>query len=219
MPFARILMMMMVVAGATVPLAAQQPQPGPYTQEQAVAGQAVYRTHCASCHGDDLSGGQGPQLAGAAFAAQWGDRTAGALVTYLQSNMPPGGAGLPSNAYVELVAYMLDANGARAGNQVLTPVSGAAIGDVASGERAAYLTSGPQAQGPGTPQEPPGITVAGEVETFVPDATTPPVPSAPSTRSIKTTSRTCSSRGAGRSKTRTSSATLPRPSFMTACSM
>jgi len=100
--------------------------------------------------------------------AQWGERTAGALVTYLQSNMPPGGAGLPSNAYVELVAYMLDANGARAGNQVLTPVSGAAIGDVASGERAAYLTSGPQAQGPGAPQGPPGITVAGEVESFVP---------------------------------------------------
>ena len=46
---------------------AQQRPAGPYTQEQAAAGRAIYQTNCASCHSADLSGKEGPQLAGANF--------------------------------------------------------------------------------------------------------------------------------------------------------
>jgi mono/diheme cytochrome c family protein len=46
-------------------LLAQQRPAGPYTQDQAAAGRAIYETSCASCHSADLSGREGPQLAGA----------------------------------------------------------------------------------------------------------------------------------------------------------
>ena len=104
-------------------LVAQQGPAGPYTQDQAAAGRATYQTYCASCHSADLSGREGPQLAGANFLAQWGDRTAAELITFMQSTMPPGGAALPGDSYVNLAAFILDANSARAGNQALTAAS------------------------------------------------------------------------------------------------
>ena len=72
-------------------LVAQQGPAGPYTQDQAAAGRSIYQTNCASCHSGDLSGREGPPLAGANFLAQWGDRTAGELIGFMQSTMPPGG--------------------------------------------------------------------------------------------------------------------------------
>ncbi len=166
---------------------AQSGPAGPYTQAQAAAGRLVYQTSCATCHSGDLSGREGPQLAGANFLAQWGDRTAGELISYMQTTMPLGGAPLPGDSYVNLAAFILDANGARAGNQPLTAASptsasGATIRSVASGQRAAYLQTGggPAAaqakqdngkQGKQANQEkqtPRGITVAGEVKNYVP---------------------------------------------------
>src|SRR5215472_1936486 len=70
---------------------AQQPPTGPYTAEQASAGRAAYQTNCAACHAPDLSGREGPQLAGATFMTQWGDKTAGDLIAFLRATMPPGG--------------------------------------------------------------------------------------------------------------------------------
>ena len=52
-------------------LLSQQGPVGPYTQNQAAAGRAIYETSCASCHSADLSGREGPQLAGANFLTQW----------------------------------------------------------------------------------------------------------------------------------------------------
>ncbi len=111
--------------------------------------------------------------------AQWGDRTAGELIQYMQSTMPPGGAALPGDSYLNLAAFVLDANGARAGNQALTAASTVNIRSVASGQRAAYLQTGggPSAaqgkqdvskQGKQAPEAPRGITVAGEVKNYVP---------------------------------------------------
>ncbi len=77
---------------------AQQRPAGPYTQDQAAAGRAIYQTNCASCHSNDLSGREGPQLAGANFLAQWGDRTAGELIRFIQITMPPGGVPLPGDS-------------------------------------------------------------------------------------------------------------------------
>src|SRR5947209_11313638 len=100
--------------------------------------------------------------------AQWGDKTAGDLVSYLTSAMPPGARGsLPPQSYIDLVAYILDANSAHAGNQPLTTTSSAVLRSVASGARAAYLTGGApapsatpaNASAPQPKQPPPGITV------------------------------------------------------------
>src|SRR5580658_6089124 len=116
---------------------AQQRPAGPYTAEQASAGRTAYQANCAACHAADLSGREGPQLAGANFMGQWGDKTAGDLIGFMQSTMPPGGAALPGNTYVNLAAFILDANSARPGDRALTADSGVSIRAVASGERAA----------------------------------------------------------------------------------
>ncbi len=123
-------------------LVAQQRPAGPYTQDQAAAGRSIYQTNCATCHSGDLSGREGPRLAGANFLAQWGQRTAGELINYIQSTMPPGGTALPANSYLNVAAFLLDANGARAGTQALTAASSVAIRSVASGQPAAYLQTG-----------------------------------------------------------------------------
>src|SRR5678815_5633194 len=89
-------------------LLSQQGPAGPYTQDQAAAGRAIYQTSCASCHSADLSGREAPQLAGANFLTQWGNRTAGELISFMQSTMPPGGATLPADSYLSLAAFILD---------------------------------------------------------------------------------------------------------------
>ena len=176
-----IILSIAAAACGVVILFAQQRPAGPYTQDQAAAGRTLYQTNCASCHAGDLSGREGPQLAGSNFLAQWGDRTAGELINYIRSTMPPGGAALPGDSYLNLAAYILDANSARAGNQPLTATSNVSIRSVASGQRAAYLQAGggPGAaqasqdnskqgkQGKQESQPPRGITVAGEVKNYV----------------------------------------------------
>ncbi len=158
-------------------LFAQQRPAGPYTQDQATGGRAIYQTSCASCHADDLNGREGPQLAGPNFVAQWGDRTAGELVKYIQSTMPPGGTALPVDSYLGLAAFILDANGARGGNQALTATSNVTIRSIASGRRAgapqaqtAQVSANPANanQARQEAQPPRGITVEGEVKDFVP---------------------------------------------------
>ena len=160
-------------------LLAQQRAAGPYTADQVAAGRAAYQANCASCHAADLNGREGPQLAGSTFLTQWGDRTAGALISFMQSTMPPGAAALPGDTYVNLAAFLLDANGARPGGQRLTADSGVSIRSVASGQRAAYLQPGAAAAPAGQvaaqgkqekqgKQAPRGITVAGEVKNYVP---------------------------------------------------
>ncbi|HWF08486.1 MAG TPA: PQQ-binding-like beta-propeller repeat protein [Bryobacteraceae bacterium] len=147
---------------------AQQRPAGPYTPAQAAAGRAAYQTSCASCHAADLSGREGPQLAGANFIGQWGDKTAGDLVGFMRATMPPGGlAGtLPGQTYVNLAAFILDANSALPGNQALTADSPISIRTVASGVRAALRA--PAAAPAPAAETPRGITVAGEVRNFIP---------------------------------------------------
>src|SRR5689334_8701588 len=169
------------VCGVVILIAQQRPA-GPYTADQVGAGRAAFQTNCASCHAANLSGAEGPELAGSNFLAQWGDRTAAALINFMQSTMPPGGAALPGDSYVNLAAFILDANSARAGNQALATGSKVTIRSVASGQRAAYLQTGggplgstatqnnaKQAkQAKQEKQAPRGITVEGEVKNYVP---------------------------------------------------
>jgi mono/diheme cytochrome c family protein len=90
--------------------------PAVFTAEQAAAGKSVYARSCASCHMPDLSGSNdAPPLAGAVFAATWRSRTTKDLFEYLSSSMPPGGASLSTDAFESITAYILQANGAAAG--------------------------------------------------------------------------------------------------------
>ena len=159
-------MLGVAAAACGVVILLAQPAAGPYTAEQAAAGRAAYQTNCAACHAPDLSGREGPQLAGANFLSQWGDRTTGELIGFLRSTMPPGAGGsLSDQTYVDLAAFILDANSARAGARPLTIQSSVSIRSVASGQR--NVVAQPKQEAP-IAQAPRGITVAGEVKNYVP---------------------------------------------------
>lgn len=134
-----------------------------FTATQATAGAAAYQTNCSSCHAADLGGrNEAPQLAGSNFVAQWGTRTVGELIAYMQTSMPPANPGsLGAAAYANLGAYILQSNGAAAGNQALTRDSTIVIRSVASGRSS--ITGGAAAA-----SGPTGITVSGTVKNFTP---------------------------------------------------
>ena len=75
--------------GGVVILFAQQRPAGPYTADQVTSGRAAFQRNCASCHAANLSGAEGPELAGSNFLAQWGDKKSGVLINFMQSTMPP----------------------------------------------------------------------------------------------------------------------------------
>ncbi len=89
-------------------------------------------------------------------------------------NMPPGAEdSLGAETYENLVAFILEANGARPGNQPLTAATGSLIRVIATGEmppalRAALdrdVTAGGSAPQPAGRK---GLTVKGEVKNYVP---------------------------------------------------
>ena len=115
-----------VFAGLTIGLIAA-PQPpqsrASFTAAQADAGRAAYDASCSGCHLRDLKGSfEAPQLAGGNFLNQWGDKSIADLHAYLMASMPPTDPGGPgSQSMINIVAYLLQANGARAGSQPLAP--------------------------------------------------------------------------------------------------
>jgi mono/diheme cytochrome c family protein len=120
--------------GLTV--ASGQPSAPPaYTAAQAESGRARYDASCAACHSGDLSGnGEAPELAGSSFMDSWKTQTTQDLFKYAQG-MPPGGPHLTPDEYVVIVAYILQQNGAVAGDQPLTATTSATIGAIATGKR------------------------------------------------------------------------------------
>ena len=155
-------------------------QPGPagvYTPAQAVAGQQAYAANCAACHRADLGGAnEAPQLAGANFLAEWGRRTSSDLLAYMRQTMPPlTPGGLSESTYVDIVAYLLQANGAPEGPLPLTATRGVPIDAVAMTQSAAALaaqqSAGPppgQGRGGTAALGPRGLTVAGTVQNYTP---------------------------------------------------
>ena len=90
---------------------------GPFTAAQATAGHAAYLENCASCHNRTLAGGgEAPPLAGSAFLSSWGKRGANELYGVIKASMPMGNANsLPAETYQQIVAFILEANGAAPG--------------------------------------------------------------------------------------------------------
>src|SRR5256885_10946780 len=103
-------------------LAGQQAPGGRYTAAQAAAGRTAYDAQCASCHLPDLKGsGDAAPLAGAEFMTAWGMRSPRELLAFMQLTMPPTRpGGLSQEEYVNIAAFILQSNGAVAGNQPLT---------------------------------------------------------------------------------------------------
>src|SRR5262245_59058648 len=116
-----------VFIGVTMASLRSQPaQPlaaGVYTVAQAQAGQASYAQTCAGCHQADFRGsGDAPAVSGADFIAKWGPRAVNELFTYLVQAMPPTAPGsLGEDGTLAMTAFLLQLNGAPAGQQPLTP--------------------------------------------------------------------------------------------------
>jgi mono/diheme cytochrome c family protein len=96
-----------------------------YAADQAALGKTEYDTHCSGCHQKDLSGrdggGEGPELAGGAFTKKWDLQPLNQLYTEIKQRMPRDQPGtLSAEAYLNVVAYILQANKYPAGERALT---------------------------------------------------------------------------------------------------
>jgi len=164
------------LVGAGLVLAATaQAQQGPFTEAQAAAGPASYLANCAGCHLADLRGAnEARPLVGADFMRTWGGRTPQELVAFLGVTMPPPPAtpgSLGAGSYVNLAAFLLQANGATPGARELTATTAVTIGSVATGTmtdafRAALASAAPT--GPAGAVGRTGISVEGAVANFRP---------------------------------------------------
>jgi alcohol dehydrogenase (cytochrome c) len=175
-------LVLIAIASCSLLLAGQQaPAAGRYTAAQAAAGRTTYQAQCASCHQPDLKGqGDAAQLAGSEFIEAWGRRSTRELLSFMQLTMPPARPGaLSQEEYTNVAAFILQSNGAPAGNQPLTATTDVAINTIATGQAPAVAAAAPgqrgaapaaaAGQGRGRGAAPPtGITVAGEVKNYVP---------------------------------------------------
>ncbi len=84
-------------------------QQGVFTMAQAARGESLYAANCARCHeGADVDG---PSLVGDEFIDRWREDTLDNLFNFIRTRMPGDAPGtLQPAAYVDLVAYLLDAN-------------------------------------------------------------------------------------------------------------
>ena len=100
---------------------AQSTDAGIYTLDQAAAGRMIYRRDCAVCHGDALEGAEaGPDLAGQAFRGRWRGLPLSEFFDLTKQTMPvTNPAGLSDQEYAAVVAFMLNRNGYRPGDQSL----------------------------------------------------------------------------------------------------
>jgi mono/diheme cytochrome c family protein len=157
----------LVIVATSSMILAQQPGAGPYTAQQAAAGQASYQANCAGCHQQNLGGsGDAPPLRGTQFVTNWGPRTTRELLSFMQLTMPPARPGVMSaDEYAGIVAFILQSNGVGAGNQALTAATEVRINSLAMGQAPA---AGAQAAAPKPPAQARGVTVNGEVKNYVP---------------------------------------------------
>jgi alcohol dehydrogenase (cytochrome c) len=180
------------IAFAIASVGGQQAQPaadGVFTAAQAQAGQAAYAQQCAGCHGQDFRGSaDAPSVQGQDFRGKWGPRAVNELFTYLVQTMPPTNPGaLGEEGTLAVTAFLLQINGAPAGQQALTPRVETPINTLLTGPaqaptpaaggrggRGAGAAAGPMVVGAGTAargrggEANRGVTVAGEVKNYVP---------------------------------------------------
>lgn len=92
-----------------------------FTQDQAKRGEQLFKKECATCHGDDLSGGLGPAVAGPEFLSNWDKAPLSDLVEWIQTQMPADSPGtLSAKQSADLVSYMLQTSKLPAGPSELS---------------------------------------------------------------------------------------------------
>ncbi len=160
--------------GGADAIAQKNPSAGVFAVQQAADGQNEYLENCAGCHGNSLSGGNdSPALAGIGFMGSWGSRSTKALYQFVSTTMPVGNAGnLSAGAYADIIAFLLQANGAKAGTAILTRDTDVGISTIANGQVPAEVQKGIASSpardtAPRSPQRH-GVTVAGTIQNYVP---------------------------------------------------
>ena len=108
---------------------------GPFTEAQIEDGRKVYAARCAACHLPSLVGqGEALPLAGSQFMAGWSNRTTQDLYTLIHASMPKDAAGsLDDRDYANVTAFILHANGAKAGPTAFLAAPPLRIGLIANG--------------------------------------------------------------------------------------
>ncbi|WP_428096488.1 pyrroloquinoline quinone-dependent dehydrogenase [Candidatus Rariloculus sp.] len=135
-----------------------------FTEDQAAAGNAAYAQYCSSCHGATLRQLPDALLLGREFVAKWRTRAASELIAQTRTTMPPDDPdGLSEDAYLDIVAFLLRANGGTPDDQPLSAAAAALVGEGLSDSAAA-----PPVFSAGEAPAPTGVTVAGTVEDFIP---------------------------------------------------
>ena len=126
-------MLLSVAAAQVAQVWAQGSGPSVYTDEQATRGRNTYASTCASCHGADLRGlNDAPPLVGREFLNAWGRQRVSDLLAFVSQSMPPSGPGsLAPEVALDILSYMLKANGARAGTQALAASTATRVETVA----------------------------------------------------------------------------------------
>jgi alcohol dehydrogenase (cytochrome c) len=119
----------LVVLEPSLRVHAQEGGPGPalnlptvtFTADQVDQGKQVYAANCASCHGQNLEGGNttGP-LNGDAFGQSWGGKRVAMAFEFIRTTMPPADPLLISDDNVaQVLAYLLQANGLKPSDKPL----------------------------------------------------------------------------------------------------
>jgi mono/diheme cytochrome c family protein len=104
------------------------PPTASFTTAQVEAGQMVFQEICARCHGNDLSGSEGPPLVGQPFLYTWNGQPVNGLLRFVLMNMPMNAPGtLSEEQAITAVAYVLSNNRLTAGSTPLTLDSKAVV--------------------------------------------------------------------------------------------
>jgi mono/diheme cytochrome c family protein len=110
-------------AGVTSGAAAGKIWTGVYSAAQAERGKVPFTGVCRRCHADTLEGSRrGPALKGESFMADWEAQDLKRLFDKMRDTMPPDSpSSLEDHEYLDVMTYILQANGYPAGSKDLTP--------------------------------------------------------------------------------------------------
>ena len=117
---------------------------GVYTTAQAEAGHAGYAASCGGCHRANLAGGgDAPALGGNGFMSSFGGRSTKDLYKFIATSMPAGAPGsLSEEQYTNITAYLLAANGAKAGTTPFSKNIDIKVSTIANGQMPSSMASG-----------------------------------------------------------------------------
>jgi hypothetical protein len=155
---AALLTIALLTSGRLILIGQQPATPAVFTAAQADAGRTVYNNSCGKCHTYTLLGRKGeegelppvvtlsppyqkfigtpnhvPPLAGKVFLSRWGQKTAGELIARFQVTASDPFfefQDMNDDAVVNITAYVLQMNGAKAGGQPLTKSTSAVINSI-----------------------------------------------------------------------------------------